>query len=85
MMTKELIAKAKKYFCIEELVDSTVYNKYGDSAWKFIDSFALECLLVVREGLGKPMTVNNWKWGGRFSQRGLRDNMSALVKNKSKL
>jgi len=75
----------KDYFCIEELVDKTVFNKYGQSAWKFLDKEALQCLLIVREGLGKPMSVNNWKYGGKFSQRGLRHNMSNLVKNKTRL
>ena len=75
----------KKYFKIEELVDKTVFEKYGESAWKFIDKDLLACLLVVREGIGFPMTINNWKWGGNFSQRGLRHNMSSLVKNKTKL
>jgi len=77
--------KIKDYFCIEELVDKTVFDKYGETAWKFLDKDILACLLVVREGIGFPMTINNWKWGGRFSQRGLRHNMSALVKNKTKL
>ena len=75
----------KDYFCIEELVDKTVFDKYGQSAWKFIDETVLECLLIIREGLSKPMTINNWKWGGKFSQRGLRHNMSSLVKNKTRL
>jgi len=75
----------KDYFRIEELVDKTVYDKYGEAAWKFLDKDILTCMLVVREGLGKPITVNNWKAGGSFSQRGLRHNMSSLVKNKTRL
>jgi len=75
----------KDYFCIEELVDKTVFDKYGESAWKFLDETILESLLIIREGIGFPMTINNWKWGGNFSQRGLRHNMSSLVKNKTRL
>jgi len=75
----------KDYFRIEELVDKTVYDKYGEAAWKFLDKDILTCMLDVREGLGKPITVNNWKAGGSFSQRGLRHNMSSLVKNKTRL
>lgn len=75
----------KEYFCIEELVDKEVYNKYGDAAWKFIDEMLIECILVVREELGKPMTINNWKWGGQFSQRGLRHNMSPMVQKKTRM
>jgi hypothetical protein len=75
----------KGYFGIEELVDKEVYDKYGERAWKFIDETILECLLILREGLDKPITINNWKSGGRFSQRGLRHNMSSLVKNKTRV
>lgn len=75
----------KDFFSIEELVDKTVYDKYGEGAWKFIDTKILTTLLIIRKELGKPMTINNWKWGGKFSQRGLRHNMSALVKNKTRL
>ena len=77
--------KIKEYFCIEELVDKEVYNKYGDVAWKFIDEMLIECILVVREELDKPMTINNWKWGGQFSQRGLRHNMSPMVQKKTRM
>ena len=84
-MKMNILEKAKKYFNIKELVDKTVYDKHGERAWKFIDPLALECLIVVREGLGKPMTVSNWSYGGSFSQRGLRHNMSSLVKNKTYL
>ena len=77
--------KITDYFCIEELVDKTVFDKYGQSAWKFIDETIIETLIIIREGIGFPMTINNWKWGGSFSQRGLRTNMSSLVKNKTSL
>lgn len=81
----EILKKIKEYFCIEEFVDKAVFDKYGEAAWKFIDLEFLECVLVVREGIGFPMTVNNWKWGGIFSQRGLRHNMSPLVKCKTRV
>lgn len=75
----------KDYFGIKELVDETVFKKYGERAWKFLDKNTLDCLLVVREGLGKPITVNNWHYGGVFDERGLRTNISPLVKNKTRL
>ena len=75
----------KDYFCIEELVDKTVFDKYGEAAWKFLDETILETLLIIREGLDKPISINNWKYDGQFSQRGLRHNMSSLVKNKTRL
>lgn len=75
----------KDYFDITELVDKTVFDKFGQSAWKFLDKDLLACLLVVREGLGKAMTINNWNTKGQFSQRGLRHNMSPMVKGKEGL
>lgn len=76
----------KDYFDIKELVDKTVFDKFGQSAWKFFDKELLDCLLIVREGIGKPMTINNWHTpGGSFSQRGLRHNMSPMVKGKEGL
>lgn len=72
----------KDYFDIRELVDKAVFDKFGQTAWKFFDKNFLDCLLVVREGIDKPMTINNWHNGGTFSQRGLRHNMSPMVKDK---
>jgi len=74
-----MLDRFKKYFNLYELVDKEVYNRYGETGWQFICPMLMECLLVVREGIGKPITINNWKWGGKFSQRGLRHNKSPLV------
>lgn len=73
------------YFSIKELVSKTVYDKYGDDAWRFFDPRILEVLLYIRETLDKPITINNWKSGGRFSQRGLRENISPIVYKRTKL
>ena len=75
----------KDYFDIEELVDATVFKTHGQNAWKFMDKSLLDCLLIIREKLGKPMTINNWHKGGQFSQRGLRTNISPMVKGKTGL
>lgn len=60
-----------KYFSIQELVPREVYNDRGDKAWQLLDLRALQVLEWLRENLG-ACTVNNWKWGGNFSQSGLR-------------
>lgn len=75
----------KDYFIIQELVDPTVYDKYGEMAWKFIDDRLLECLLIIRQELDVPISINNWFYGGNFTQRGLRHNMSPLVSSKDRL
>jgi len=83
MMTNELIYKrAKIYFSIEELVSKKVFKKYGERSWKFLDPELLHTMVVIREGLGKKITVNTWKWGGRFSQRGLRSNLDSIFMGK---
>lgn len=74
--------KDKGYFKAYELVDKTVYNKYGENSFKFMSTEILWFLLIVRKNLGLPMTINNWKSGGRFSQRGLRTNICSIVRKK---
>lgn len=67
------------HFGIYELVSPRVYNKYGETAWSFFDPRLLITLDWMREKLGKPITINNWYWGGEFTQRGLRCNMDPMM------
>jgi hypothetical protein len=78
-----MINNLKKYFDIYELVSRRVYNTYGDRAWRFFDPRLLETLLFIRKGLDKPITINNYIDGGNFEQRGLRDNLTPIVSNKT--
>jgi hypothetical protein len=73
----------KDYFGAKELVDPTVYRKYGDSSIQFICPMLQETLFILRHNLKKPITINNWAFGGRLTQRGLRTNVSAMVLNKN--
>lgn len=75
----------QKYFGIKELVCPHVWERFGESAWVFIDRRLLAVLLWIREELGLPIVVNNWAKGGQYSQRGLRCNCCALVKEKTAL
>ena len=77
--------KVKDYFGIKELVCPHVYEIWGESAWQFLDDRMLENLAFIREGIGKPIVVNNWAKGGEYSQRGLRCCVCALVREKSML
>ena len=83
MKNTEILEKIKEYFKLEELIDKETFTKYGQTSWQFLDTQTLHCLLTVREGLNKPITVNTWHKGGNFSQRGLRHNKSPMVKNKT--
>lgn len=75
----------KKYFGIKELVCPHVYEVWGENAWQFLDDRMLANLVFIREGIGKPIVVNNWAKGGEYSQRGLRCNTCLLVIEKTDL
>ena len=72
-----------KYFKIQELVSKKVYDNYGEQAWMFIDTKLIKVLDLLREHFNKPITINNWMWGGTLEQRGLRTNLDELVKKKT--
>jgi len=84
MMTEEDILKGiKEYFGIYEFVDKRTYDTWGEKAWMFLDVQFLYTILIIREEIDKPMYFNTWKWGGPFQQRGLRTNVSYIVKAKT--
>jgi len=60
-----------KHFKIYELVHPVTYKKYGQMCWKFFDPRVLEALDILRLIFGS-ITVNDWKWGGKFKWSGLR-------------
>ena len=61
-----------EYFDIEELVDKATFTKWGEQAWMFFRPEALASLDQIRKFYNRPVTVNNWKWGGSFQYRGFR-------------
>lgn len=72
-----------KYFKIQELVSKKVYKKYGEKSWEFIDTRLIKVIDLLREHFNKPITINDWLWGGNLQQRGLRANKDELVANKN--
>lgn len=72
-----------RFFKIYELVSPNVYRKYGERAWMFFDPRLIETLEFIREYFEEPITINNWYWSGKFTQRGLRENTCPIVKNKT--
>ena len=83
MSDEEIYKEIQKYFDIQEFVNKATYTKYGINAWQFLCPRLLHTLLIIRKGLGKPITINNWHQGGKFSQRGLRTNIGQIVKGKT--
>lgn len=84
MTRKEIAAKVSNYFKIQELVCPDVYKKFGDKSWQFLDTELLHTLLVLRtEILNCGMVINDWVFGGKSTQRGLRCNLCQIVKDKT--
>ena len=83
MSDEEIIQRIKKYFKIEEFVNKKTASKYGEVSWQFLCPRLLHTMLIIREEIAKPITINTWHKGGRFSQRGLRTNIGQIVRKKT--
>jgi len=79
---------SSKYFCIEEFVSVATYKEilnefhaYGrdkiaaeNHLWTLIHPLIISTADWVKEFVDmKPVTINDWKWGGNYNQSGLRD------------
>jgi len=60
-----------EYFKIYELVDPATYKARGQKAWELLDPRLLLVIDRLRAIFG-PVTINDWKWGGRFKLSGFR-------------
>lgn len=78
MTREEILNEIKKYFVVSELVCDHVLSKYGEGAWRFLDTNYLHVLLVIRRDIIKlPM----WCTSKTQKQRGLRCNQCQIVKS----
>jgi hypothetical protein len=62
-----------QHFKAYELVPPDVYEKYGEMALEFLDDRILMVADAVRNYFNVPVTINTYKNGGLFTQRGLRN------------
>lgn len=87
MTRVEIISDLKKYFDVRELVGPEVYNKHHEDSWFVFDTDTLHCLLIIREGIGRRSTINNWHYAKKgetiFDERGYRSNISAIMAGKT--
>jgi len=60
------------HFEIHELVDKETYNSLGEKSVWMLNPKAVDGLVKIRKHFNKPMTVNNWYWGGKLENRGYR-------------
>jgi len=59
-------------FKIHELIDQPTYERLGEKGIWMLNKEAVQGLIKLRKAIGKPITVNNYFWGGRLSNRGYR-------------
>lgn len=84
MERSDIIKELSQYFSIVELVGPEEYGRDKDLCWRYLRTELLHTILVLRKDILKtPMTVNTWKSGGRFDERGFRNNISDIVKSKT--
>lgn len=84
MTRNEILQQIRPFFSTDELVCNHALSKFGDGAWRFLDTDALHVLLVLRRDIFKrPIWINNHRKG--VYQRGLRCNMCQLVREKSSI
>jgi len=76
-----------EYFDVREIVSKDVFKKFKERGDYFFlsrfDPRLLEVMVFVRKDLGRSITINNWIFGGDLHQRGLRENTSEIVSNKT--
>lgn len=61
-----------KHFELEELVPPETFKLLGEKAWWLLDTLILWTIDQMRERYNRTFTVNNWKSGGPFDERGWR-------------
>ncbi len=64
--------KYSKYFEIHELVPPAIFNRFGEASRWFLDPRSGPLLDRIRELVNRPITINDWKEGGVFDERGFR-------------
>ena len=79
MTREEILNEIRHYFDVSELVCDHVFEKWGEQAWKFLDTDYLHVILIIRRDiLKRPMYCNS----KTAHQRGYRCNLCQLVKSK---
>lgn len=87
LSTLELYDKFLEFFDIRELISPGAYEKYKHYGQYFflsrISKRLLETMLWIRINVDARITINNWLWGGRFDERGIRDTSTPMVQNRA--
>lgn len=68
----KFFAKTLESF-VKQVVPPSMWELFGVQALDKMDQRICEFIEEFREYVDVPLTANDWSWGGRFSQRGVRD------------
>jgi len=60
------------YFKAHELVDPKTYALYGERSLRYIDKRIINILQFLRDYYKSPLTVNDYMFGGKYKESGLR-------------
>ncbi len=64
--------KVSPNFYIHEFVPGQIYRSYGVNSQWFVRPEVVKLAEFYRKWFDAPVTINDWYWGGRFSERGYR-------------
>lgn len=64
--------KISDHFYLTEFVDPKTYKDLGEYAIHKFDNNLIQIAEFIRNGIGKPVIINNWATGGQYKESGLR-------------
>ena len=67
-----------KHFKVQELVDRSTYERFGESSIMFLDERLLRGIDVIRGKLNASVIINTWHSGGGLQFRGFRPPTSTV-------
>ena len=62
----------RENFDLREFVPPSVWQNFGAASRWFLDPQMLDLAQFYRDWFDAPITVNNWHYGGQFTERGFR-------------
>jgi hypothetical protein len=65
--------KVSENFSLVEFVPKSIWDKYGTFSTRFIDKQLPIMAQGVRDFYKTGVTINDWSWGGGYSESGFRD------------
>lgn len=64
--------KLTEHFILQEFVPKGIWEKYGEKSIWFIDYRIVTIAEFFRNRYGKKITINDWTFGGKRNEAGLR-------------